>query len=139
MKIPIWRVRWSVAICFCGCVALDFLEGDCICVSDSCSFVHVAAAHDDAAESFYMCFEEVMVEQERALFKSVSVDWWCTCDDSTDEAWFHNTLRIISDAVACYIVGKVNIIVVSSSGVSVKVSRMLIICWVYVNIVNACC
>ena len=63
MKIPIRCVRWSVTICFGGCIALNFFESDRICVSDSGSFVHVAALHDDAAESLCVCFEEVMVEQ----------------------------------------------------------------------------
>ena len=63
MKIPIWCVRWGVAICLGGCIAFNFLEGDCICMSDSGPFVHVTSSHDYATESLYVRFEEVMVEQ----------------------------------------------------------------------------
>ena len=61
MKIPIKGVRRGISVSFDGGVTFNFFEGDSIGMFNCCCFSHVSSAHDKAAKSFDLGFQEVMV------------------------------------------------------------------------------
>lgn len=138
MKIPIRRVRGSVLIGFDRGIAFNFFKGDCICVFESSCSGHILSAHHEAAESLHLCFEKIMVQQERALFKLVSINWWCSCEDSAHEAWFDDGFRIIANALACCCMSKLDVAVAFRIVFIVNVGCCTV-CGVHDNVVDSCC
>ena len=111
MKIPIRSVWRSITVGFGQGVTFNFFEGYSVSMFQQCSLCHVPPPHDEAAKSFCLGFEEIVIQKKGAMLKSVSVVRWCSCECGADEAWFDSVVRVISNALACCSMGELNVFV----------------------------
>jgi len=59
-----------------------------------------------------LVFEEIMVEENRALFESMVVSWWYASEDCTDKARFGYGISVCTNLVTSNVVSVFNILVV---------------------------